>query len=429
MNTKPVQLFCLILFVLSVLSACGGGGGGGGNRNTAGPTGSIQIATTAYDVTEGAVVNIIVSRSGGSSGVVSVDYATSNGTAVSGSDYPATSGTLTYADQTSGNQTISIPMTDDDTAEHQESFTLTLSNVSGATLGANTVTTVNVIDDDSPALPITANNAQFITVDVLEVATSTIDFVDIVDFIGVPAIASADPGPVVALAADIITEDVPCDTGEATVTWNDLDDNLVLSTGDTFEIVFSMCFFTDSGATLDGPTSLTDIVVTGDPVSQIAPWSLVTTFGFDNLSATDGEGTATIDGSLDLDLSSDDNVVIDLSIATTSLTAQQSGISVTLSDYALTETLDLNTLTQIAGANGTLTSSLLEGDVTFETLQDFTVIDDDNPSTGQLLINDGGSSVLVTVLDNIDVQLDIDVDLDGIIDETIVVTWIELDIE
>jgi hypothetical protein len=45
-----------------------------------------------------------------------------------------------------------------------------------------------------------------------------------------------------------------------------------------------------------------------------------------------------------------------------------------------------------------------------------------------MLIRDNISSVLVTVLDNLSVQLDIDLDRNGTIDETIVVTWDELDI-
>jgi len=282
---------------------------------------------------------------------------------------------------------------------------------------------------NTAALPITADNAQDITVDVLEAITSTIDLVDIVDFIGLPAIGGTNSGLAELLPADIFTEIVPCDTGEATVTWNDVDNNLMISTGDTFDVLFNMCFFADTGETLDGATSLTNMVVTGDPFNQIAPWGLAITFGFDNLSGTDSAGTAIIDGGLDLDLSSDDNVVVNLSIATASLTAQQSGISATLTDYVLTQTVDLNALTQVISTNGTLTSTLLEGNVTFETLQDFMVIGDDNPSTGQLLISDGSSSVLVTVLDNINVQLDIDFDLDGTIDQTIMVTWTELDIE
>ena len=282
---------------------------------------------------------------------------------------------------------------------------------------------------NTAALPITADNAQDITVDVLEAITSTIDLVDIVDFIGLPAIGGTNSGLAELLPADIFTEIVPCDTGEATVTWNDVDNNLMISTGDTFDVLFNMCFFADTGETLDGATSLTNMVVTGDPFNQIAPWGLAITFGFDNLSGTDSAGTAIIDSGLDLDLSSDDNVVVNLSIATASLTAQQSGISATLTDYVLTQTVDLNALTQVISTNGTLTSTLLEGNVTFETLQDFMVIGDDNPSTGQLLISDGSSSVLVTVLDNINVQLDIDFDLDGTIDQTIMVTWTELDIE
>jgi hypothetical protein len=421
-----------IVACLTMLGACGGGGGGsggGGGANTAGPPGTLQFAETSYDVAEGTVVNIFVVRSDGDSGVVSVDYATMDGTAVAGTDYPATSGTLTYANQTSGNQTISILITDDNSAEFSQTFTVTLSNVSGATLGANSSVSINIIDNDTATLPITGDNAQYITVAVLKAVTSTVEIIDILDFIGLPAIGGTNPGLAKAAASDIVMEIVACDTGEANVTWNDADNDLMISTGDTFDIVFDMCFFADTGTTLDGATSLTNMVVTGDPFNQIAPWGLALTFGFDNLSGTDSAGTVVIDGDLDFDASSDDNVVVNLSIAAASLTAQQSDISETLTDYVLTQTLDLNALTQVISGNGTFTSTLLEGNVALETLQDFVVIGDDNPSAGQMLIRDSGSSVLVTVLDNINVQLEIDLDLDGTIDETIVVTWTELDIE
>jgi hypothetical protein len=108
----------------------------------------LQLAAISYDVTEGAVVNIFVTRSDGDSGVVSVDYATSDGTAAGGSDYNAANGTLTWPDGLSGNQTISIPITDDNVAEPSEFFTVTLSNVSAATLGTNSSATVNIIDND-----------------------------------------------------------------------------------------------------------------------------------------------------------------------------------------------------------------------------------------------------------------------------------------
>ncbi len=424
-----MKRFSTTLFLL-VLAACGGDGGGvSGDVNMTGPPGTLQFLETSFDASEGTVVNILVARSGGSSGVVSVDYATADGTAVAGSDYPAATGTLTYSDGMSGNQTISIAITDDSTVENTETFTVTLSNISRATLGANSSAVVNIIDNDTATLPITGDNAQAVTVEVLEAITSTVDLVDILDFIGISDIGSTNSVLAKVQAADIFTDIVPCDTGEATVTWNDADNNLMISTGDTFDILFVMCFFADTGATLDGATSLTDMTVMGDPVDQIPPWRLATTIGFDNLSGTDAAGTAILDGTLDLDLSSNDNVVINLAISTASLTVQQSGSNEVLTNYLLTAIFDLNALTEVISANGTLASSLLEGTLTFETFQDFMVIGDDNPSAGQLLISDSSSSVLLTVLDNINVQLDIDLDLDGTIDQTIVVPWSELDID
>lgn len=108
--------------------------------------GTLQLTESSYDATEGTVVNIIVARSGGRDGVASVDYATSDGNAVGGSDYTSANGTLTWADGLSGNQTISIAIAADNTLELSESFTVTLSNVSVATLGPNSSATVNIID-------------------------------------------------------------------------------------------------------------------------------------------------------------------------------------------------------------------------------------------------------------------------------------------
>ena len=144
MNMKLHTLRWSSIVCLAMLIACSDGDGDGVTQP--GVPGTLQLAATSYNATEGTVVNIFVARSGGSDGVVSVDYATADGTAVAGTDYPATNGTLTYADGVSGNQTISIPITDDNTVEGSESFTVTLSNVSEATLGANSSATVNIID-------------------------------------------------------------------------------------------------------------------------------------------------------------------------------------------------------------------------------------------------------------------------------------------
>lgn len=283
---------------------------------------------------------------------------------------------------------------------------------------------------NTAALPITAANAQDITVTVLGAVVSTIDIVDIIGIIDPGDVGGTIPGLAkFAVYAIFPPQPVACDTGEAVVTWDDADNNFEISTGDAFDILFDMCFFEGSGATLDGPTSLTNLIVEGDPFAPSLSWRLAMTFGFDNLSATDSTGTVVLDGDVSLDYSSDDNIVENILVTTASLTTVYDGITETLSDYVLAQTFNVNASTLVLSADGTLTSSLLEGSVTFETLVDFEGVFDDNPFLGQMLISDSSSSVLVTVVDNISVLLEIDLDLDGVIDETIQVTWEELDID
>ena len=67
------------------------------------------------------------------SGTVTVDYATSDGSAEAGDDYTAASGTLSFAaGETS--KAISVAIDDDIVNESDEAFTVTLANPSGADL-------------------------------------------------------------------------------------------------------------------------------------------------------------------------------------------------------------------------------------------------------------------------------------------------------
>lgn len=118
---------------------------------------SLQFSTTSSSVNEGSgSVSIAVTRSGGTTNAVSVDYTTVDGAAVStpvsNADFTATSGTLNFATGVTS-QTITVPITDDALAEGDETFSVSLSNPSATTgsavLGTNTSTTVTISDNDS----------------------------------------------------------------------------------------------------------------------------------------------------------------------------------------------------------------------------------------------------------------------------------------
>ena len=119
----------------------------------------VQLSATAFGVTEGtSTLSVQVMRIGNAAGVSTVDYATSdtagaNNCNVVGSvassrcDYITTLGTLSFAaGETS--KTIAIPIVDDVYAEGNETFTIALSNATGAVLGQGAAT-LTITDNET----------------------------------------------------------------------------------------------------------------------------------------------------------------------------------------------------------------------------------------------------------------------------------------
>ena len=101
-------------------------------------------------------VEFTVSLSAASGQQVTVEYATSSGTAESGTDFTAASGTLTFAANATS-KTVSVPTTDDAADEDDETFTLTLSSPTNATLDDATATGT-IEDDNEPRLTASFGN-------------------------------------------------------------------------------------------------------------------------------------------------------------------------------------------------------------------------------------------------------------------------------
>ncbi|HYI38892.1 MAG TPA: Calx-beta domain-containing protein, partial [Allosphingosinicella sp.] len=93
-------------------------------------------------------VSFTVSLSFAPTGPVTIDYTTADGTALAGSDYVATSGQVSFAAGET-TKTVAIPVIGDTRPESAESFTLSLSNPSGATIGDSSGTATITNDDGS----------------------------------------------------------------------------------------------------------------------------------------------------------------------------------------------------------------------------------------------------------------------------------------
>ena len=100
--------------------------------------GNIVFSPATYTVSENAgTVTLSVTRHAGSTGAVSVHYATINGSAFAGQDYTATGGTLNWANAESGTQTITVPILQNNASANSTTFTVSLDTpTGGAILGA-----------------------------------------------------------------------------------------------------------------------------------------------------------------------------------------------------------------------------------------------------------------------------------------------------
>ena len=111
---------------------------------------TVQFSAASYSVNEGAGSAVItVTRGGDTTTAVSIDYQTSNGTALARTDYMTAIRTMSFAaGETS--KTFRVFVVDDLYVEGNETINLTLSNPGvGAVLGSQTTATITISDNDT----------------------------------------------------------------------------------------------------------------------------------------------------------------------------------------------------------------------------------------------------------------------------------------
>jgi hypothetical protein len=118
--------------------------------------GSLQFGAASYTVAEQhGTATVEITRTGGSSGDIRVDIATSDGDATAGDDYEALQTIVSFADGDAATKRVDIVIADDTEDEDDHVFNLRLFNpTGGAVLGSPATIPVIIVDDDgTPPLP------------------------------------------------------------------------------------------------------------------------------------------------------------------------------------------------------------------------------------------------------------------------------------
>ena len=114
------------------------------------PAGTLQFSSATYGVDEsGPTATVTIDRVGGSEGTVTVNFATSNGTATAPQDYTDSDQVVTFGPGVTS-QTITIPITSNGSVEPSETVNLSLTGPGGDAVLGNQSSAVLTITDDDP---------------------------------------------------------------------------------------------------------------------------------------------------------------------------------------------------------------------------------------------------------------------------------------
>ncbi|MFO7690960.1 MAG: carbohydrate binding domain-containing protein, partial [Cryobacterium sp.] len=170
-------------------------------------TATATLSASSYAVIEGRTGEVEVRLNVAPTAPITVDYATSDGTA-GADDYTTASGTLTFAAGET-TQTIRIATTDDAVEEPNETLTVTLSNPVGAVLGTPSTATLTILDND--AAPVGPPAGRTLLVEDFE-APLPVGSVGAAGTVPVGWFAAQDPQSTVGFAAtDALPVPVPAD--------------------------------------------------------------------------------------------------------------------------------------------------------------------------------------------------------------------------
>jgi hypothetical protein len=127
---------------------------------------TVQFSTSSQGVNEildqTTKIDLVVSRTGDTSGAATIDYASADGTASERSDYLSARGTLRFAGG-EASKTIPVFIVDDRFGEGPETFSINLTNPVGCTLSSPATFTVTISSNEAVDGPNPVKDASFNT--------------------------------------------------------------------------------------------------------------------------------------------------------------------------------------------------------------------------------------------------------------------------
>lgn len=220
-------------------------------------------------------------------------------------------------------------------------------------------------------------------------------------------------------------ETFPCLVAGTITLSGNLESSTTLTAGDLISIAAEAC---DDGAgeVLDGEMDMDIDAFAGDLFAGL--YELTMTLTLSDMQVTTDTEVEVTNGAATVVLDTTATPLVTIGIGGDSLTVDGNTNSTTLADFTSDQSVDAGTTpaSYTLGASGTVDSSNLPGSVDYSTPVTFEGTGADFPHTGELFVSGDDSSARLVALDNVNVRIDIDLDDDGTVDESIETTWAAL---
>lgn len=203
-----------------------------------------------------------------------------------------------------------------------------------------------------------------------------------------------------------------------------------LTAGDALSADFAACDDGD-GVILGGGMDMIINSVVGELLLDeflglTGSFELTMSITLTNLSSDDGGSVATANGAFTAVFDTRAFPVLLNEVTGARLLMSSSGRSITMENFSTSMQDDVSAASYELTSAGRISGSRYTGYANYTTEMTFLGVTGDNPYQGELMIRGAaGTSVRLTVIDALTVQLDIDTNGDGTVDETRTISWDE----
>jgi len=236
---------------------------------------------------------------------------------------------------------------------------------------------------------------------------------------------SVDAGSLIAVAFG--PERTDCAVNGTVTVSGDISDPDTFTAGDTISLRFNNCNDGD-GQVVNGTLTLTIDTISGDFNSEF--FALGVSLDFDTFSVLEAGETTSVDGGFSMLVDTTGYPVTTASLSSPYLSVTSGSQTANLSNYSTTITLDESSQPPVFSVTSSGRIGLPDrgGAVTYRVRQPFTGFGDSDPQSGVLFIRGANNaSITMTVLSETQVQLEMDYDGNGSVDETVILTWVEFE--